>query len=286
MLAYVFPGQGSQKKGMGAELFNKYPLYVELADNILGYSIQELCLEDPENKLNSTEFAQVAIFIVNSLTYLYYVDALGVQPDYVAGHSLGEYSALFAANVFDFETGLKLVKMRGYLMSKVTGGAMAAVLGMSRDQVEVICKKYKELSIEIANYNTKTQTIISGDKKNIMKSREIFLSIEGVQFLPLNVSGAFHSSYMQVPKLEFEKYIFNFEFQKPEIPIIANLTAKEYEENKVAEYLVEQISSPVKWEDTIIYLLEQGVNQFIELGQGLTLTKMIETTQEKGIHGK
>lgn len=286
MIAFIFPGQGSQKKGMGAELFNKYPTYVELADRILGYSIEELCIKNPDNKLNSTEYTQVAVFIVNTLTYLYYTEAMGLKPDYAAGHSLGEYNALLSANVFDFEIGLKLVSMRGQLMGKVTDGGMAAILGLSGEKVEDICKKHTELSISIANYNTDTQTIIAGEKKNIFRSKDIFISIEGVKFLPLNVSGAFHSPYMKSPKLEFETYISKFKFRKPEIPIISNITAREYKEDRISRYLVEQMDSPVRWKDTMKYLLDQGVSHFIELGQGKTLTGMIESIKENYVPAK
>lgn len=286
MVAFLFPGQGSQKKGMGKELFKKYPTYVESADRILGYSIEELCIKNPENKLNSTEYTQVAIFIVNTLTYLYYTEAMGINSNYAAGHSLGEYNALLSANVFDFETGLKLVSMRGKLMGKIAGGGMAAILGLSGEQVEDICKKHTELSISIANYNTDTQTIISGEKKNIIKSKDIFTSIEGVKFLLLNVSGAFHSPYMKLPKLEFETYISKFKFRKPEVSVISNLTAKKYKEDEISKYLIEQMVSPVRWKDTIRYLLDQGVRHFIELGQGKTLTRMVESIKENYVSAK
>lgn len=276
MIAFVFPGQGSQKKGMGKELFEAYPEYLEIADRVLGYSIQNLCLKNPENKLNFTEYTQVAIFVVNALTYLHFIETTKMKPDFVAGHSLGEYNALLSADVFNFETGLKLVHMRGRLMGKVSGGGMAAILGLSVKRVEEICTKYPLLSLSIANYNTDTQTIIAGEKENVMKSRGIFTEIEGVRFLPLNVSGAFHSPYMKVPKIEFEKYISQFQLKKPQIPVIANLMASEYEIDYLSHNLVEQIDSSVKWSDTIRYLLGKGVRGFIEMGEGKILTKMIE----------
>ncbi|MCL1989272.1 MAG: ACP S-malonyltransferase [Defluviitaleaceae bacterium] len=280
MRAFLFPGQGSQKKGMGAELFEAYPMHVEIADRVLGYSIKELCLKNLEDKLNFTEYTQVAIFVVNALTYLHYIETKKLEPDFVAGHSLGEYNALLAAKVFDFETGLKLVHMRGQLMGKVSGGGMAAVLGFSGEHVEAICREYPLLSISVANYNTNIQTIIVGERENIMKSRDIFTALGGVKFLPLNVSGAFHSSYMMLPKIEFEKYISQFELKKPQIPIISNLTAREYKGDTLSSYLVDQIDSPVRWNDTVKYLLDKGVQHFIELGQSTMLTRMIESIRE------
>ena len=130
MLAYVFPGQGSQVVGMGKDLFDEFKEYVDAADEILGYSIKELCLEDPNGVLGLTQYTQPALYVVNALTYLKEVKTTGVKPDFVAGHSLGEYDALFAAGVFDFATGLKLVQKRGELMSQAKGGGMAAVLGL------------------------------------------------------------------------------------------------------------------------------------------------------------
>lgn len=275
MIAFVYPGQGSQKKGMGKDLFKKYADYVAIADRILGYSIEELCLENPENKLNLTEYTQVAIFVVNALTHLDYVKTAKIKPDFVAGHSLGEYNALFAAKVIDFETGLKLVRMRGKLMGKVTGGGMAAVLGLSGEQVSEICSQNKELNISVANYNTDTQIIIAGEKENVMRSKELFTAIQGVRFSPLNVSGAFHSHYMTQPKIEYERYMSEYKLNEPEIPIISNVTAREYEGIQLSRYLVEQMDSSVKWSNTIEYLLDKGVKHFVEIGESEILTRMI-----------
>jgi trans-AT polyketide synthase/acyltransferase/oxidoreductase domain-containing protein len=280
MIAFVFPGQGSQKKGMGAKLFKKYPEYVEIADKALGYSIEELCLENPDNKLNLTEYTQAAIFIVNALTYMDYVEKAKIEPDFVAGHSLGEYNALFAAKVFDFETGIKLVRMRGKLMGKVSGGGMAAVLGLPGERVQEICNEHPELYISVANYNTDTQIIIAGEKENVMNSREVFTEIEGVRFSPLNVSGAFHSPYMNQPRMEFEKFISDFRLEAPLVPIIANLTGKEYEGEDLAHYLIEQMNSSVRWSDTVKYLMDKGVRHFVEIGQSTVLTQMIENIRK------
>ncbi|MBF0103655.1 MAG: acyltransferase domain-containing protein, partial [Desulfobacterales bacterium] len=135
MLTFVFPGQGSQKTGMGESLFDEYKELTAQADEILGYSIKQLCLENLENNLQKTQFTQPALYVVNALSYLKKLDEVGKKPDFVAGHSLGEYNALLAANAFDFETGLKLVQKRGELMSKAIGGGMAAVIGFNRDQI-------------------------------------------------------------------------------------------------------------------------------------------------------
>lgn len=275
MIAFVFPGQGSQKRGMGKKLFEKYTEYVEIADRVLGYSIEELCLENPDNKLNLTEYTQPAIFVVNALAYLDYIRTKKIKPDFVAGHSLGEYNALFAAKVIDFENGLKLVNMRGKMMGKVTGGRMAAIIGLSGKQVNEICSQHPELNISIANYNTETQIIIAGENDNVIKSKKYFTVVQGVKFLLLNVSGAFHSSYMTQPKIEFERYISNLKLNKPETIIISNVTAREYEGSYLSGYLSDQIDSPVKWSNTIEYLLDQGVKDFVEIGESNILTRMI-----------
>ena len=141
MKAYVFSGQGSQKVGMGDELFDKYPDLVSRADEILGYSIKELCLKDPENQLDQTQFTQPALYLYSCLNYLNLSNNHKDIPDYLAGHSIGEYCALFAAKVFDFETGLKLIQFRGKLMSEVQDGAMAAVVGLTKDQIQKILQK-------------------------------------------------------------------------------------------------------------------------------------------------
>jgi len=283
VIAFVFPGQGSQRKGMGAELFKKYPEHTKIANEILGYCIDEICLQNPDNKLNLTEYTQPAVFIVNALAYLDYIEKAKIEPDFVAGHSLGEYDALFAAKVFDFETGIKLVHKRAKLMGRVSGGGMAAILGLSGEQVREICGAHPELRISVANYNTDTQIIISGEKENIIKSKDIFTAIKAIRFTPLNVSGAFHSPYMKKPRMELEKYILDLDLEEPVIPVISNLTATEYKEKDLSHYLIEQINSSVRWSDTVKYLIDKGVRHFVEIGESTVLTKMINDIRKSYI---
>ncbi|MDI1351801.1 MAG: acyltransferase domain-containing protein, partial [bacterium] len=195
MRAYLFPGQGSQCRGMGKELFALFPDYTAQANELLGYSIEALCVEDAQQQLNKTEYTQPALYIVNALTYLSLIKETNQKPDYVAGHSLGEYNALFAAEAFDFITGLTLVQKRGELMSKAKGGAMAAVLGLSFAQLTHILEEHQLTTITVANYNSYQQLVISGPKITMEQVGSLLTSLKDVTFIPLSVSGAFHSPY-------------------------------------------------------------------------------------------
>ncbi|MGM8225008.1 ACP S-malonyltransferase [Cellvibrio sp. ARAG 10.3] len=276
MNAYVFPGQGSQFVGMGKELFADFPDMVAIADDILGYSIESLCTQDKDKKLNQTQYTQPALYVVEALSYLKAVRE-GEQPDVVAGHSLGEYSALFAAGVFDFATGLKLVKRRGELMStaKIDGG-MAAVLNIDADRIANTLQKGNLHEIDVANFNKPTQTVIAGPKDQLAVAARLFERAGG-NFVPLNVSAPFHSRYMQPIQAEFSAYLQQFEFQPPRIPVLSNVTARPHEFNKIKEQLAQQISRSVLWTDTIRYLMSQGDFQYRELGPGDVLTKLISS---------
>lgn len=174
MITYVFPGQGSQQKGMGQGLFEQYQHLTDQADQILGYSIKKLCTEKGYFDVNHTQYTQPALYVVNALSYLKKLEETGGKPDFAAGHSLGEYNALFAAGAFDFGTGLKLVKKRGELMGRITGGGMAAVIGLDKEQVTAVLEEHHLHTIDVANENTPRQIVISGQKK-ILKKRELFL---------------------------------------------------------------------------------------------------------------
>lgn len=269
---YVFPGQGSQTVGMGKELFPSFPDLVKQADQILGYSIEKLCLEDPDKKLNNTDYTQPALFIVNALTYLKKVQEAG-KPDFVAGHSLGEYDALFAAEVFDFAAGIKLVQKRGAIMAKATGGGMAAVVGLTKEQIAEILKQFP--TIDVANFNSPQQTVISGPQADIAGAEGAFKAAGAKMYVVLKVSGAFHSRYMQQAQQEFSQFLGQFNFNSPKIPVIANFTAKEYEPNMLKETLASQISNSVRWVETIKYLKTKPETVFEEIGPGKVLAKLI-----------
>lgn len=270
---YIFPGQGSQRKGMGGELFDEFPALTKKADKILGYSIKELCLEDPRRELNQTQFTQPALYVVNALSYQKKLKEGEKEPDFVAGHSLGEYNALQAAGVFSFESGLKLVKKRGELMSQAKNGGMAAILKSSEEEILEILKKGNLTGIDIANLNASSQIVISGLKEDIINAQPFFEK-EDIMYIPLNTSGAFHSRYMKEAAEEFEIFLKKKRFYKSKIKVIANVTGKPYDEDNVGQHLVDQLSNSVRWSDTITYLLEQGEMEFEELGVGDVLTKL------------
>ena len=214
---YLFPGQGSQTKGMGLGLFEKYPHLVRQADDVVGYSLQRLCLEDPDDLLNRTEFTQVALFVVNSLYYLDRMREGGIQPDFLAGHSLGEFNALFAAGAFDFLTGVEVVAERAKLMSRASNGQMAAILGLKPSQITTILKKADLDRLDIANLNTPHQTVISGPDEDIDRAIPIFQQQGAEAAIRLKISGAFHSRYMREAQTKFAVFLSQYQFSQLKI---------------------------------------------------------------------
>ncbi len=277
MLAALFAGQGSQKRGMGESLFGKYKDVVQAADDILGYSVIDYCLNASNERLNDTRFAQPAIYTVNALKYYEFErEATGEKPDYFLGHSLGEYNALLAAGVFDFGIGLNIVKRRAELMSQVRGTGMAAVLGLSLAEIKDVITRNNLSDIYIANVNTPNQTVVAGSLASLNSAEEVFFDNFAVNYVLLNVSGAFHTSYMDRPVDEFETFLSSFEFESPRTAVISNLTAKPYQRDDCVRLLSQHINSPVMWQPSVEYLRIQGVERFIELSETKTLTDMIK----------
>ncbi len=268
--AILFPGQGAQYKGMGKHLFAKYRQETRIASDILGYDLEALCVEDPKRQLANTAFTQPALYVVNYMRYR----ELRIKPDYAAGHSLGEYNALLAAGVFDFETGLRLVRQRGKLMEAASGGGMAAVLG---PELEILMAKLQEghyNDLDIANYNTPTQIVLSGPQSGIDQlCRDP--DQRKTKIIPLFVTAPFHSRYMKTAAKEFASFLADFTFQPPQIPVIANATARPYHHRQIAELLSRQIAGSVQWTNTIRYLMGKGVTTYREAGKE-RLTKMAE----------
>ncbi|MCR6643007.1 MAG: ACP S-malonyltransferase [Sporocytophaga sp.] len=277
MKAIMFPGQGSQYKGMGKELFKAFPKETALASEILGYDIEELCVKDPERRLGKTEFTQPALYVVNALDYLSKYQ--GDDTAFFIGHSLGEYNALLAAGAFDFETGLQLVKKRGALMAAASGGGMAAVLGLDTLTLKQMLENGGYADADIANYNTPSQVVIAGQQEAISKVVNDFDS-KGIRIIPLNVSAPFHSRYMKPASAEFAMFLKEFKFSQLRVPVISNVTARPYDDNQIADLLSTQIASSVQWTDTIRYLIGKGVEEYVEVGS-VILTKMVNEIKEK-----
>lgn len=281
MISCVFPGQGSQKKGMGGSLFDDFKDLTVKAETILGYSIKELCMEDSDKQLDLTQYTQPAMYIVNALMYFKWSEDTKKKADYVAGHSLGEYNALLASGAFDFETGLRLVQKRGELMSRASGGGMAAVIGFNEEKISMILKENNLGRINIANYNSPSQLVISGPREDIDRAKAIFQAAGVRLYIPLNVSAAFHSPYMSPAKDEFAKFIEGFEFSALTIPVISNLHARAYRQSGLKKNLVEQITHPVRWTDSIRYLMGKGEMEFEEVGPGNVLKGLIRAIRKE-----
>ncbi|WP_437585647.1 ACP S-malonyltransferase [Sorangium sp. So ce1000] len=276
MRAYVFPGQGTQKKGMGMRLFERFRGLIGQADEVLGYSIERLCLDDPEGLLSKTEYAQPAIYVVNALC-LRELEQGSPRPEYLAGHSVGECNALLAAGAFDFRAGLSLVKRRAELMAKADGGGMAAVVGLSEQELDDALRAYGAVDVTIANHNAPRQFVLSGKKTELGRLKPILEAIDGVKaFIPLRTSGAFHSPHMEAASREFRAFLEGFDFAELTIPVIANVTGRPYPKGAVRDLLAEQISKPVRWTDSVHYLRRAGVSSFIEVGEGKVLTVLVD----------
>ena len=281
MKAFLYPGQGSQAVGMGMDLVknNSFAkdIYAE-ADDILGFSLSKLCFEGPEEQLTLTENAQPAI-----LTYSYIatqsLKQTGITPDFAAGHSLGEFSALLAADMLAFEDALKLVRKRGELMAKADPegkGGMAAVLGLDDTDVDNICAEASKTAyVEPVNYNTPGQVVISGLKDGIDVAEPLLEEAGAMRVVRLNVSGAFHSKLMENAAKEFAEYLEDIKFNKPSCSVISNVTAEPEDENNVREMLVAQMKNPVQWVKSVQYLKAQGVDQGIEAGYGRVIAGLV-----------
>jgi len=280
MKAVVFPGQGSQTKGMGGDLFDRFPEPTTTADEILGYSVADLCRDNPQGRLDLTQYTQPALFVVNALTYLARLADGEPAPDYFAGHSLGEYNALCAAGAFDFATGVRLVRERGRLMAAASGGGMAAAIGIDEEPLRRALARGDFAGIDVANHNAPDQIILSGPRQLIESARDVVLAAGARAYVPLRVSGAFHSRYMAPARSEFEEVLAGCRFSAPAVPVVANVTGRPYEPGSVPDLLAEQLVRPVLWEQGVRYLLEAGVTTFDEVGPGQTLTGLVRKIQQ------
>ena len=280
MKAYVFPGQGAQFPGMGKDLYEKSPVAADMfrsANQILGFSITDLMFSGTDDDLRQTKVTQPAIFLHS--TILAAVLENSFRPDMVAGHSLGEFSALVANKTLSFEDGLKLVSKRATAMQKaceLNPSTMAAILGMEDNIVEEVCASIQEVVVP-ANYNSPGQIVISGSNEGIDKAIEILKTKGAKRALKLSVGGAFHSPLMEPARLELEEAIRNTLFSKPICPVYQNVNAKaSTDPDEIRSNLVLQLTSPVRWTQTVINMISGGATSFIEVGPGSVLQGLIK----------
>lgn len=282
-LAFVFPGQGAQYVGMGKDLISDYKIADEIfqkASSALGYDMKKLCFEGPENELKKTENTQPAILTVSMAIYNI-LNHHGLKPNALAGLSLGEYSALVAANTISFEEAVKLVKARGsYMQSEVPldKGTMAAFIGLEKSRVIEACEKASKYGVvEPANYNSPIQIVISGEVDAVKKAVEFGKELGAKKAVLLPVSAPFHSSMLKGAGEKLKKELEEINFAPITIPIVSNVTAEYYtSQNEIKNLLIQQVSSPVLWEDSIVKMINDGITTFVEVGPGKALSGFIK----------
>ena len=278
MTGWLFPGQASQKVGMGLDLkenSEKARKYFEMSNEIMECDIQSIIFDGPEEKLKRTEYTQPAIYIVSAIMGYLLIDK-GLKPDALAGHSLGEYSALAIGGVFDFPTGLKLVKFRSENMAeagKKEKGSMAAIVGLDDNSVQKVCSSYDGTgTVVAANYNSPGQVVISGSPDAIQWAMSASKKAGARMAVELNVSGAFHSPLMSSARENLAEMINSLEISNSTFPVYTNVDAKPVTRNKdIKDSLIQQLESPVQWTKTILAMKKNGIKSFFEVGPGRVL---------------
>lgn len=276
--AFIFPGQGSQFVGMGKDFYNNYSVAKKVydkANSVLGRKISSICFESTEDVLKQTINTQPAI-VTTSIAMLETLKQFGVKADYTAGHSLGEYCAMYNAGVMNLKDTLISIQKRAELMSTVNCGSMAAVLNATEEQLKMGLEEGRKVGyLDIANYNSPTQVVITGDNEAVKAAGDYMLANGVRKVVPLAVSGAFHSKYVRKAGEEFKEFIKNIKLNDAQIPVITNVDA---EPTTIAEdfrdKMPRQIYSSVHWTQTIQRMVSEGVNTFVEIGPGKVLTNL------------
>ena len=283
-VAFVFPGQGSQSVGMAKDLvenFKKYDQYLKTAEKAMGIPISNLMFEGPLEELTKTYHAQPALLLSSTIAASILMEN-GLKPDYMAGHSLGEYSALVMAGVLSVQDGASIVHKRGKFMNEAVPagqGAMAAILGMAADDLATVTEAVttEGHSVQVANLNCPGQIVISGTAEGVKLASERAKDHGAKRAIPLSVSGPFHSSLMRPAATKLGVELAMIPLREPKVPIIANVTAKPVESaDEIRKLLIEQVTAPVRWEESIRTMLDLGVDTFIECGPGNVLSGLIK----------
>ena len=286
---WIFPGQGSQYVGMGRELCERHEkarLTFEQAEQVLGTSLRRIAFEGPEETLKQTEHAQPAIFVL-SVAISRILASMGLSPDLVAGHSLGEYSSLVASEAITFEDALRLVWDRAVFMQEAcesTAGTMCAILGLEAAPLEEICSEVADGIVDVANINSPGQVVISGEHDAVRTAGQEARKRGARKAIPLQVSGAFHSRLMRSAAEKFESSVSSVTISCPTRGFFPNVSASLTDDaERIRDALIEQICSPVRWQHTIESMIEQGADTFIEVGPGSVLTGLLKRIDRSAV---
>ncbi|EIJ81533.1 malonyl CoA-acyl carrier protein transacylase [Bacillus methanolicus PB1] len=286
-IAFLFPGQGSQAVGMGKVLAESDSTIMEIfeqADKTLNFKLSNIIFEGPQEELTLTTNAQPAL-LTTSIAILHYFKKSGIEPDFVAGHSLGEYSALVAAEAFSFVEGVRAVRKRGEYMEEAVPngeGTMAAVLGLDRESLSEITASVTAdgHTVQLANLNCPGQIVISGSRQGVELAGQIAKEKGAKRVIPLEVSGPFHSVLMKPAAEKFQTVLNEMSIKDAKVPVISNVTANPIQSAaEIKEKLIEQLYSPVLWEDSVRKMIELGVDTFIEIGPGKVLSGLVKKVE-------